>query len=145
MNTPARTVLIVDDDPEFISSLFEVIGSEYPVLSATNGDDAIRKAGSFLPDIILLDVMMPGGKDGFSTFCELQRSPATAGIPVIMLSDVNRLSGLSFDENNMAQYLGKSPVAFLDKSITAERLLDEIRKALGVVKPDSKIDMRVAD
>ena len=66
-----QTVLVVDDDPEWLDFLSRAIGAQYPVLSATNGEDAVRRAQRACPDVIILDVMLYGGKDGFSTYAEL--------------------------------------------------------------------------
>lgn len=131
MKKDARTVLVVDDDPEWLDFLSRVIGAEYPVLHATSGEDAIRRAQSAVPDVIILDVMMPGGKDGFTTYSKLQSDPRTRGIPVLMLTEVTRKTGLPFGTEDMKQYLGKAPAAFFEKPISAKRLMDEIRKALG--------------
>ena len=130
MKTTKRTVLIVDDDPEILEFMIATLGPDYSVLSANNGDEAVRIAQREGPDVILLDVMMPGGKDGFSTFAELQKDPRTRNIPVLMQTDVNRKTGLAFDETAMKQYLGKAPAAFLQKPVAAKKLLEEISKVL---------------
>ena len=126
-----QTVLVVDDDPEWLDFLAKAIGSQYQVLCATNGEDAVRRAQCACPDVIILDVMMSGGRDGFSTYAELQRDPRTRDIPVLMLSEVNRKTGLDFGAENMNRYLGKAPAAFLEKPISVERLLDEVKKVLA--------------
>ena len=130
MKTTKRTVLIVDDDPEILEFMIATLGPDYSVLSANNGDEAVRIAQREGPDVILLDVMMPGGKDGFSTFAELQKDPRTRNIPVLMQTDVNRKTGLAFDDTAMKQYLGKAPAAFLQKPVAAKKLLEEISKVL---------------
>lgn len=125
------TVLVVDDDPEWLNFLCKIIGSEYPVLSATNGEDAIRRTHNACPDVIILDVIMHGGRDGFSIYAELQSDPRTQDIPVLMFSKVNRKTGME----EMNRYLGKAPAAFLEKPIFADRLLAEVRKALLNLNP----------
>ena len=125
-----QTVLVVDDDPEWLTFLSRTIGSQYPVLSAANGEDAVRSARSACPDVIILDVVMPGGRDGFTVFKELQNDPRTQDIPVIMLSEVNRKTDLDFGAENMNRYLDKAPAAFLEKPISAVRLLDTVRDVL---------------
>ncbi|MBI3985955.1 MAG: response regulator [Lentisphaerae bacterium] len=130
-----RTILVVDDDPEWLDFLVRALGAEYPVLSATNGEDAVRRAQRARPDAIVLDVMMPGGKDGFATYAELQRDPATRDIPVLMLSDVNRKLGLAFDAEELNRHLGKAPAGFLEKPISADRLLNEVKKVLHMGHP----------
>ena len=131
MKTATRTVLIVDDDPEMLEFMAHTLKPAYLVLSATNGDDAVRIAQRELPHVILLDVMMPGGKDGFSIFAELQKDPRTRNIPVLMQTDINRKMGLAFNPQIMEQHLGKAPAAFLQKPIHAKKLLDEIGKVLS--------------
>ena len=130
MKTVTRTVLVVDDDPEVLEYTTNALGSGYLVLSATNGEDAVHIAQRDRPDVILLDVMMPGGKDGFSCFAELQKDPRTRDIPVLMQTDVNRKTGLAFDAEIMQQQLGKAPTAFLQKPVSAQKLLAEINKVL---------------
>ena len=130
-----QTVLVVDDDPEWLDFLSRAIGAQYPVLSATNGEDAVRRAQRACPDVIILDVMLYGGKDGFSTYAELLNDPSTRDIPVIIFTEVNRKTGLDFGAENMDRYLGKAPAAFLEKPVSAARLLDEVRKALNNGRP----------
>jgi len=127
-----RVVLIVDDDPEWINFLSIAIGNDYHVISADDGDDAIAKARSVRPAAILLDVMMAGGKDGFSTYCELCHDDSTMEIPVIMLSEVKRETGLPFDASGMEKYLGKAPAAFLEKPVSPGLLIEELRKIIGL-------------
>ncbi len=131
-----QTVLVVDDDPEWLDFLSRTIGSQYPVLSATNGEDAVRRAQRACPDVIILDVMMSGGKDGFAVFSELQNDPRTQDIPVLMLSEVNQKTDVDFGAEHMNRYLDKAPVAFLKKPISAVRLLDAVRDVLRQGRSD---------
>lgn len=80
------TVLVVDDDPviqRLLSVNFEMEG--YGVLVAGSGVDGVAQARSAHPDIVVLDVMMPG-MDGLEVASTLKADPATAGIPVLLLS-----------------------------------------------------------
>jgi two-component system, cell cycle response regulator len=91
-------ILIVDDIEVNVKLLEAKLSSEYfNVLSASNGDAALRIADAELPDVILLDVMMPR-MDGFEVCRRLKANPRTADVPVVMvtaLSDsANRLCGL---------------------------------------------------
>jgi len=86
MNSLQR-ILHVDDEPdirEVAKMTLEAIGS-FTVETCRSGQEAIDKAPGFAPDLILLDVMMPG-MDGPTTFGELQLNPATSGIPVIFMT-----------------------------------------------------------
>jgi signal transduction histidine kinase len=87
MNLPAPpTVLIADDNPTNLNVLFEYLSAQgYRVLIAEDGAGAIEQARYGLPDLILLDVMMPG-IDGFDTCEKLKESPETRDIPVIFMT-----------------------------------------------------------
>lgn len=79
-------VLVVDDTPTNISVLFDTLEREgFKVLVASSGESAIQRAKFAHPDIILLDVMMPG-IDGFETCERLKADEDTAGIPVIFMT-----------------------------------------------------------
>jgi putative two-component system response regulator len=80
------TILIVDDTPENLSVLGELLQSSYRVRAANSGRRALQIAHSIpAPDLILLDVMMPE-MDGFDVLAELRSKPATANIPVIFVT-----------------------------------------------------------
>jgi putative two-component system response regulator len=126
-----RTILIVDDDAEWRDFVFRVIGERYPVQYATNGEDALRVARGTIPDAIILDVMLPGGMDGFMVFCELKESPETKDIPIILLTEVNRVMETEVDSLLLDRYFGSAPAAFLEKPVSPDRLLEELERALG--------------
>ena len=126
----ARTVLVVDDDAAELASTCKALGSSCTVLAATCGADAVRIAAKSTPDVIVLDVIMQGGKDGFGVFRELGDNPATSGIPVIFLTNVNEISGLSFGAGEVSRHLGRPPAAFLEKPVSTEVLVREVAKAV---------------
>ena len=79
-------VLIVDDVPDNLSVLHDALDeSGYTVLVATHGEGALQRAAQALPDIVLLDAMMPG-MDGFEVARRLKASPQTAHIPIIFMT-----------------------------------------------------------
>ena len=86
-----NSILIVDDTPTNLKVLFELLNqSGFKVSVAKSGESALKKVHEALPDLILLDVMMPG-IDGFETCRRLQADTTTKDIPVIfmtVLSDV---------------------------------------------------------
>jgi len=80
------TLLVVDDAPENLAVLSELLLPTYRVLVANSGERALKvAAGTPRPDIVLLDVMMPG-LDGYQVFERLRADPATRDIPVIFLT-----------------------------------------------------------
>ncbi len=79
-------VLIVDDVPDNLSVLHDALDeSGYTVLLATSGEAALARAAQALPDIVLLDAMMPG-MDGFEVARRLKAAPQTAHIPIIFMT-----------------------------------------------------------
>lgn len=79
-------VLIVDDVPENLSLLHDALDEGgYAVLVATNGESALQRARQSLPDVILLDAVMPG-MDGFEVARQLKADPATEPIPIIFMT-----------------------------------------------------------
>ncbi len=86
MKNSAPTVLIVDDNPTNLSLLYDTLKqANYKPLVAESGTQALRQIAKLMPDIILLDVDMPG-PDGFETCRQLKMEPDTADIPVIFLT-----------------------------------------------------------
>src|SRR5881394_2463864 len=91
--------LVVDDDAELVELVcFNLKQAGYATGTASNGVEAIKKARTIVPDLILLDVMMPE-LDGFAVCEILRRDSTTASIPIMMLtalsSELGRLAGLS--------------------------------------------------
>jgi DNA-binding response OmpR family regulator/DNA-binding CsgD family transcriptional regulator len=79
-------VLIVDDVPDNLAVLHDALDeSGYTVLVATHGEAALQRAAQALPDIVLLDAMMPG-MDGFEVARRLKAAPQTAHIPIIFMT-----------------------------------------------------------
>ncbi len=85
-NSEKRKILIVDDTPENIDVLMGVLKSDYKMIAALNGEKALKMAeGKNPPDLILLDIMMPG-MDGFEVCSRLKTAEATRDIPVIFIT-----------------------------------------------------------
>jgi DNA-binding response OmpR family regulator len=83
---PRPIVIIVDDDANSRAVLCDVLGGEpYTLLEAANGQDALELANREMPDLILLDVLMPG-MDGLGVLHRLKEQEKTRAIPVIMIT-----------------------------------------------------------
>jgi len=120
-----KKILIVDDEMDmriFMSTLFETSG--YKAVATRDGKDGIRKAKDILPDLIILDVMMPG-EGGVQMYRQLKTDKTLKDIPVIMLSAVAKktfihyLKMLNIQLNNSIPY----PEAYMEKPPEAEELL----------------------
>jgi DNA-binding response OmpR family regulator len=81
-----RTVLIIEDEKLIIVSTQMVLeAAGFRVEAADSGEEGIDKARTLRPDLVLLDIMMPG-IDGWETLTRLKRDPDTSGIPVIIFT-----------------------------------------------------------
>lgn len=89
LNGQAGTVLVIDDDRKNLLLAREILDREsYRVLAARDGETGIQCARRSQPDIILLDVIMPG-IDGFETFARLKGDEGTRKIPIIFLTSLH--------------------------------------------------------
>jgi DNA-binding response OmpR family regulator len=86
MQTPTATVLVADDEPHLLRLVtFRIEREGHRVITASDGDTALRLARRERPDLCVLDVMMPG-RSGFDVLRELREDPQLAGTTVIMLT-----------------------------------------------------------
>ena len=84
----AKKILLVDDDHDLVDSMKSIVESGgYEVAVAYDGSECLEKVNEAKPDLIILDVMMPG-KDGWEVCRELKDAPTTRDIPIIMLTAV---------------------------------------------------------
>ncbi|HOV85553.1 MAG TPA: response regulator [Syntrophobacteraceae bacterium] len=95
---PGTTVLVVEDDPDILNLVsYNLRIAGFSVLSAPEGHEALGLAKQHLPDLIVLDLMIPG-LDGFEVCKELKKTSATRNIPIIMLTargeEIDRIVGL---------------------------------------------------
>ena len=119
-----QKILLGDDEDDIIKmNMLRLIESNYEVISAADGTEALEKAEKETPDLILLDVVM-SGMDGLATLARLKDSPATSSIPVIMLSGVGDRSAW-----NKAKLSGAAD--FIAKPFNGEMLLEAIKKHLS--------------
>ena len=101
-------ILIVDDDPLGLTTLESTLdGQGYYITSASNGPTALKKADELMPDLILLDVMMPG-MDGFEVCRRIRATPKLAEVPIIILTALDdRDSRLIGIESGADDFLSK--------------------------------------
>ena len=147
-----KTVLVVDDDENtrrFLTVALEENG--YKAVTAEDGDDGLKKIQESIPDLILLDVMMPK-KTGFSLFKQIRRKDEFKDIPVIMLTGVAgvleeedaQADGDTFESpfDSIRERLRKGiaqmreeglvrPEKFIDKPIDPEELIEAVQDLIG--------------
>jgi CheY-like chemotaxis protein len=103
---------------------------DFNIVKASDGESALKNAKARRPDLIILDVMMPN-KSGFQVFDELKQDEMTASVPVIMLTGVSGETGLKFSGQDMGEYFGKEPFAFIEKPVDPARVQKAVASALG--------------
>jgi DNA-binding response OmpR family regulator len=91
-------ILVVDDEPEAVELVeFNLKQAGYDVVTATDGAEALKKARTVLPSLVVLDLMLPE-VDGLEVCKMLRRDPATAAIPIVMVTakaaEIDRILGL---------------------------------------------------
>jgi CheY-like chemotaxis protein len=121
------TILIADDDPDFVQIIRTILTSEgYDVLSAKDGDEALRVMRESDVDLLLLDVMMASVLDGLSLAHEMQADPALKAMPVIMISSI-----ISSPHASMFPTDEYIPIdVWMTKPIQPEELLQKISALL---------------
>ena len=114
-----KRILIVDDsltERQYLSEVLSVCG--YQCLLAINGEDGIAKARSEHPDLILMDVVMPG-TNGFQATRTLARDPQTQAIPIMLCTSKNQ-------EADKVWGLRQGALAYLTKPINLQQLFERI-------------------
>ncbi len=124
-NEKRPKILVIDDDKDIRLVISEILDQNgYEVFTAGSGQQGIDLAAQMVPNLIILDIMMPG-MDGWTVLTKLQHKPSLADIPVIILSGA---SGLE-----MAMSLGAAAVLF--KPVDAHQLTAEIAAQLAPLPP----------
>jgi DNA-binding response OmpR family regulator len=119
----AKKILVVDDEPEIVSILkFRLSSWGYEPLSSLNGEEALKVAEAMKPDLILLDVMMPG-MSGFEVLKKLKAQDSTKGIPVIMVT-------VAAARAEIERGLKEGAAYYLTKPYDAPELLERVKKLL---------------
>ena len=124
-SNPQATILIVDDNPTNLSVLFEYLNqANLKVVIAQDGLSAIKRLHHIVPDLILLDVMMPG-MDGFDTLRYLKAIDTTKDIPVIFMTALN-------DTVDEVKGLELGAVDYITKPVQGEIVLARINTHLTI-------------
>ncbi len=128
-----KTILVVDDEPDAIKFVEAVLNQDdsFTIIASPDGDDGLQKALNLSPDLIILDVMLPG-KDGFKVFYELKKDNRTKDIPIIMLTGVADKIGIRFFKDDMKNFMGKEPVDYIEKPLDPQKLLDSVSRVLSM-------------
>jgi signal transduction histidine kinase len=131
-------ILVVDDTTTNLGIVFEILTNVgFEVITENNGDRAIKQVEYRLPDLILLDVMMPG-IDGFETCKRLKENPAISDIPVIFMTG-------NSDTDSKVKGLNIGAVDYITKPFHEEELLARIKTHLQLRNLTKTLEKRVAE
>jgi two-component system alkaline phosphatase synthesis response regulator PhoP len=134
-----QTILVVDDEPQIVEIVQDYLKQAgYRVLTARDGQTALTLARHEHPDLVVLDLMLPGGIDGLEVCRGLRRDPVLGNVPIIMLTalvdETDRLIGLELGADD---YITKP---FSPREVVA-RAKAVLRRAQGQVAPSSIIQV----
>ena len=116
-------ILIVDDNPDNLKVLEDILVTDgHRVRAAVNGEVALRAVAACLPDLILLDIMMPG-MDGFEVCRRLKNDPSTASIPILFLS------ALAYTEDKIKAF-DAGGLDYITKPFAEKEVLSRVRTHL---------------
>ncbi len=119
-----KRILYVEDEADIREvAEFALEGEGFELLLCASGEEALQKVLNFSPDMILLDVMMPG-MDGPTTLKRLRELPAMEKVPIVFLT-------AKIQPNEISQFLGLGAVDVISKPFDAMKLADLIREILG--------------
>lgn len=123
ININAAKILVVDDEPD-ITEIVETFLTEhgYQVMTENNPNNAVEKAKKFKPDVVLLDIMMPG-MDGYDVCQQIKKDPQFSSIPVIFLTGKDR-------SDDMGRSFKSGGDMFIKKPFSCERLLEIVNIVL---------------
>ena len=123
-------ILIIDDDEDFNLSVRIVLEAhDFEVETATTPEEGIDKVLNTEPDLVILDVMMPRGYEGFDVAREIREEHNLKELPIVILTNVHNVRKMPY---RFAPDEGYLPVdVFLDKPVELDALVATIREMLG--------------
>ena len=135
--TEKQKILLVDDVYENIALLKTIFGDEYEILEAMNGEDALKIVRSSKPDIILLDIMMPG-IDGYDVCKEIKRDSLTNLIPIIFISALH-------EENDILKGFELGASDFISKPISPSIAKARVKTLLTAYSYQKTLEKKVIE
>jgi putative two-component system response regulator len=136
-NYGSATVLIIDDMPENLDLLSDVLSGHYMIRAAISGSRGLKIAMQNPPDIILLDVMMPE-MDGYEVCRRLKEDPRTRNIPVIFITAVN-------DMENEERGFAMGAVDYITKPMSTSTVLARIKTHLDLYNQNRTLEKKVRE
>ena len=129
------TLLLVDDEPVNLRVLKQLLANDYQLIFARNGEEALKLTETRQPNLILLDVMMPG-LTGFEVCRRLKQQADTRHIPVIFVTALN-------DEHEETEGFDAGAVDYITKPISPAIVKARVKTHLSLVQADELLDSRL--
>ncbi len=131
MSDLKKKIVVADDEPFILSALQDTLSDSYSVTTASNGAEAIKVVQKVMPDLIILDVMMPE-MDGLEACKNLKRDKVTSSIPVILLTAKGQITDIEKGFKSGAD-------AYVVKPFSPARLIEKVEEIFEKVEMRKKI------
>ena len=137
MTDEMATILCIEDEPEMIELIELILGQHnYRVIGALGGEEGLRLAEETRPDLVLLDLMMPG-LDGWAVYQRMRSSDQLRETPVIIVTakaqSIDKVLGLHIAKVD----------DYISKPFGPQELLSSIQRVLGEIEPESDTDQQL--
>jgi len=117
-----KKIIVADDEPSVRLTIRKMLGNDHIIIEATNGEEALNITKEQMPDLVLMDLMMPK-MDGYIACNKIKRDEDTREIPVVMLTGIDHELNKKF-----ANEMGAD--GYITKPFTLQKLLDVVKKFL---------------
>ena len=137
MTDEMATILCIEDEPEMIELIKLILGQQnYRVIGALGGEEGLRLAEETRPDLVLLDLMMPG-LDGWAVYQRMRSSEKLRETPVIIVTakaqSIDKVLGLHIAKVD----------DYISKPFGPQELISSIQRVLGEIEPKSETDQQL--
>lgn len=131
-------ILVVDDVPANLKVITESLSvDDYTITTAISGERALKRLENYVPDLILLDIQMPG-IDGFETCRRIKENPNTASIPIIFITALS-------DTESIAKGFSLGAVDYISKPFRELELLSRVRTHIQMQRLTQQLETQVAE
>jgi two-component system, OmpR family, phosphate regulon response regulator PhoB len=132
MSTKSRTILVVDDKINIRDLVTETLNlGDFELLTASSGEAALEIVARTTPDLVLLDVMMPGGMDGYETCRRIKDCPEGENIQVILLTALGQ-------QRDLGRGRAAGADGYIVKPFSPLDLLEQVEGMLGLADEDAE-------
>ncbi len=119
-----KKIMIVDDEPDILFTVGQMLEmSGYEVIKAVDGPDCLKKLGEMRPDLVLLDIMMPG-MSGWDVAAKIKENPQWSNIPIVFVTAKGDAMSVGMGSMAAEDYITK-PFDIMDLKTRVERVLSK--------------------